>query len=76
MLFKICILKTFTNFTGKQLCWSLFLIKLYALRIPTQVFSYEICELFKVTFFYRTPPVAASGNNEQQYLSEGLANSC
>ena len=26
-----------------------------------QVFSYEFCEIFKNTFFYRTPPVAASG---------------
>ena len=43
---------------------------------PTQVFSYDICELLKNTFFYRTPPVAASENNEQQQLSEGFANSC
>ena len=27
---------------------------------PTQVFSCEFCEIFKSTFFYRTPPVAAS----------------
>ena len=25
-----------------------------------QVFSCEFCEIFKITFFYRTPPVAAS----------------
>ena len=43
---------------------------------PTQVFSYDICKLLKNTFFYRTPPVAASENNEQQQLSEGFANSC
>ena len=40
------------------------------------MFSYEICELFKNTFFYRTFPVAASENNEQQQLSEGFANIC
>ena len=40
----------------------------------TGVFSCEIWELFKNTFFYRTPPVAASENNEQQQLSEGFAN--
>ena len=28
------------------------------------------------SFFYRTPPVAASENNEQQQLSEGFAISC
>ena len=43
---------------------------------PTQIFSYDICELLKNTFFYRIPPVAASENNEQQQLSEGFANSC
>ena len=31
---------------------------------------------FKEHIFYRTPPVAASENNEQQQLSEGFANSC
>ena len=35
---------------------------------------HEICEVFKNTFFYRTPPVAASEDNEQQQLSEGFAN--
>ena len=30
------------------------------LKTPTQVFSCEIFEIFKNTFFYRTPPVAAS----------------
>ena len=38
------------------------------------MFPYEICELFKNNFFYRTFPVAASENNEQQQLSEGFAN--
>ena len=26
----------------------------------TQVLSYEFCEIFKKTFFYRTSPMAAS----------------
>ena len=30
-----------------------------------QVFFCEFCENFKNTFFYRTPPVAASGRKEQ-----------
>ena len=38
------------------------------------MFFYEICELFKNTFFYRTPPVVTSENNEQQQLSEGFVN--
>ena len=32
-------------FTGKHLCWSLFLIKLQ--ETPTQVFSCEYCKIFK-----------------------------
>ena len=43
-------------------------------QTPTQMLSYEICELFKNTFFYRAPLVAASENNEQQQLSEGFTN--
>ena len=34
------------------------------------MFSYETCELFKNAFFYNTPLVAASENNDQQQLSE------
>ena len=64
MFFQIGVLKNFANFTEKPLCWSLFLIKLQHFKspkeTPTQVFSYEICEIFNNTFFYKTPPVAAS----------------
>ena len=64
MFFEIRVLKNFAIFTGrkitgKHLRWSLFLIKLPDFR-PTEVFSCDICKLFKNTFFYRTPPVAAS----------------
>ena len=30
MFFKMCVLQNFTIFTGKDLCWSLFLMKLQA----------------------------------------------
>ena len=67
MFFKIGVLKNIANFTGKHLRWSLFLIKLQALKLttyqketPTQALSCEICENFKNIFFNRTPPVAAS----------------
>ena len=43
---KISVLKNFANFTGKHLCWSLFLIK-------RQLFSCEICEIFKNIFFFQ-----------------------
>ena len=45
--------KNVATFTGKQFCWSLFLIKLLAWRfvsqIPTLLFSCECCEIFKNT---------------------------
>ena len=47
-----------SNFTGKHLCQSFFLIKLqtwdlqlYQKQTPTQVFSCKICENFKNTLF-------------------------
>ena len=42
MFFKIDVLKSFGIFTGKQLCWSLFLIKLQALYpyTPLEPFSW------------------------------------
>ena len=40
------------------------------------MFSYEICELFKDTFFHRTLLETTSENNKQQQLFEGFANSC
>ena len=49
--FKIIALRNFTIFTGKQLCWSLFLIKLQTLRFPTQMFSCDYWETFKNCFF-------------------------
>ena len=51
MFFKIIVLKCFATFTGKRLCWNLFLIKL---------FCCEYCEILKNNFLYRTTPVAAS----------------
>ena len=32
-----------------------------------QVFSREFCEISKNTFFYRTPPVAASASHQPVY---------
>ena len=52
------ILKNFANFTGKHLCWSLFLIKLQAWRLAvstlstlTDVFPCKWCKTFKNTYF-------------------------
>ena len=66
MFFKISVLKNFAIFTGKHLCWGLFLTKWQAWRdaiywkeTSTQVLSCEYCEIFKNSFFHRTPLVAA-----------------
>ena len=60
IFFKIGVLKNFTKFSGKHLCWSLFLIKLQAFRRATllkrdfqhRCFSCEVWEYFKNAFFY------------------------
>ena len=67
VFYKKVVLRNFAKLKGKHLCQSLFLIKLQAeaynfIKKETlaQVFSCEFCEISKNTFFYRTPPVAAS----------------
>ena len=68
MFFRIGALENFAIFKGKQLNWSLVLIKTQTSRLatllkktPTQVFSFEYCGIFKNSFFDKTPPVAAFG---------------
>ena len=55
MFFKIGTLRKFAILTGKHLCWSLFLQK----ETSTQVFFFEYCKIFKNSFFYRKPLMAA-----------------
>ena len=62
------VLRNLTQFTGKQLCQSLFLNKAVKKKETlTQVFSCELCEIFTNTFSYWTPLVAAS--DTQVFLS-------
>ena len=51
---KTAVLKNFSIFTGKHLCWRIFLTKSQAFssailwkETPTQVFSNDHCEIFK-----------------------------
>ena len=68
MFCKKGVLKNVTKFTGKHLYRSLVFNKFADLRPATlfkkwtltQVFSCEFCEIFKNTFSYKTPSVAAS----------------
>ena len=64
---KKVVLKNVADFTGQHLCWSLFLIKLQALKAyhfmretPRQVLSCEYCEIFKNTYFEKRLRTAAS----------------
>ena len=57
MFFKIGVLKKFAIFTGKHLCWSPFLLKLWTQacnfnkkKTPTQVFTCEYCEISENSF--------------------------
>ena len=55
--------RNFAKFTGKHLRQSPFLNKVYYCikkKALAQAFPYEFCEIFKDTFFNRTPTVAAS----------------
>ena len=62
------VLKSFANFTRKHLCWRSLFNKTAGLkawnfikkRLQHKFFSVKFAKLFKNTFFYRTPPVAAS----------------
>ena len=66
MFFEIGVLKSFSNFIRKHLCGSLLKnlqaegLQLYQKKTPTQVFSCEVCEIFKNAIFNRKPPVTAS----------------
>ena len=77
MFFKKGALKSFAIFTGKCLCWSLFLIKLQAYNfikkeIPTQEFSYEYCKIFKKVL-YKTLPVATFGYSNQSRIFQEIS---
>ena len=67
MFCKKVVLKNFPNFTRKHLCQSLFFNEVAVLasnyikkETLAQVFSCEFWAIFKNTYFYRTPLVAAS----------------
>ena len=56
-------LKNFANFTGKHLCWSVFLIKFVKTllkRDSIQVFPCEICEILRTPTFEEHLPKTAS----------------
>ena len=75
VFYKKAVLKNIAKFPGKQLCWSLFLIKLQAFspvallkEIPTQVFFCAYCELLKNIYFEKHLRTAALPFNLVIYL--------
>ena len=61
VFYKKAVPENFAIFTGKHLCWSLFLIKrLYEKETPTPVFSCEYVEIFKKTYFEEHLRIEAS----------------
>ena len=55
MFFKIGSIKNSAIFTGKHLCWGLFLIKLQTpTQTPTEVFPVDIAKFLRIVFLYNT----------------------
>ena len=52
--------KNVTKFTGKHMCQDLLFNNFIKEETLAKVFSCEFCEIFKNTFFHRTPLVVAS----------------
>ena len=70
LLYKKAVLKYFSIFIGKDLCWSLFFNKVAGLQVRnfikqtlTQVFSCEYCEILKNTYFEEHLRMAVSDYN-------------
>ena len=62
---KITVHKNFAIFTGKKLCWVLFVL---CWRL-TLVFSCEYCEIFMNSYFYRKTLAAVSDINAEYILN-------
>ena len=56
------VLKISANFTGKHLCHNLQACNFIKKETLAQVFSYEVCKIFKNIDLYRTPPMTASAS--------------
>ena len=76
MIFKIGVLKNFAVFTGKHLCWSLFLITLQVWWPETLLKSdsnagvfLSVLRNFKNCFFNRIPPVRHQSRHQSTLLS-------
>ena len=62
VLCKRGILENFEKLKGKRLCQGLLFKKFAVLRRAEQVFSCQLCEIFKNRLFYRIPLASVSAN--------------
>ena len=75
--YEKAVLQNFANFTGKLICWSLFLIKSQAFspaallkKTPIQVISCKICKSFKKNYFEEHLRTTASGGGSSGDFQE------
>ena len=61
MFFETDSLKNSAIYTGKHVCWGLQTCNFFKKDSSTGA-PCGYCEIFKNSFFYRTPPVTASGS--------------
>ena len=77
MFFKICVLKIFPVFTGKHLCWRLFLIKLQAfqtynfikMRLQHRCFPVNIAQFLRTAFFLENTSGPERNNRSLKILN-------
>ena len=67
------VFNNWAKFTGKRLCWSIFLLKFIKNETPTQMFSCEFCKLFNNNYLYKSceqlPKVLSLGKDVQQLIN-------
>ena len=77
MFFKICVLKIFPVFTGKHLCWRLFLIKLQAfqtynfikMRLQHRCLPVNIAQFLRTAFFLENTSGPERNNRSLKILN-------
>ena len=77
MFFKICVLKIFPIFTGKHLCWRLFLIKLQAfqtynfikMRLQYRCLPVNIAQFLRTAFFLENTSGPERNNRSLKILN-------
>ena len=75
MLFIICFVKSSAIFSGKCLCWSLFLIKFIKKRLPHRCFPVNIANFLITVFFIEFLRLLLLDLQKQSF-ADALQNRC